>query len=133
MYHQHSIATWLHKELAAIKVLHHHDDLITQHLLTSATLVDFPQFRNIHHLIPQVLDLRPKVHYSGNESIILGTRQYNYHQIEDSDKWEIYVKYRKMVSQLLIDGRQSSMFLVVQEHYVSLAEYLLSFLSEGLR
>ena len=95
--------------------------------------MDFPQFRNIHHLIPQVLDLRPKVLYYGEESIILATRQYDYHQIEDSDKWEIYVKYRKMVSQLLIDGRQSSMVLVVQKHYVSLAEYLLRFLSEGLR
>ena len=96
--------------------------------------MDFPQFRNIHHLIPQVLDLRPKKHYSEEfhgEPILLASRQYDYHQIED--KWEIYVKYRKMVSQLLIDRHQSSMFLVVQKHYVSLAEYLLSFLSEGLR
>ena len=46
-----------------------------------------------------------------------------YHQIEDSDKWEIHVKYREIVSQFLFaDG----------EEYVDLAKYLLNFLSEGL-
>jgi hypothetical protein len=73
--------------------LHDHPSTeIFQHLLASATLVDFPQFRDIHHLIPQVLDLRPK-----------HTTERDYHQIEDSDKWEIYVKYRKIVSRFLID------------------------------
>ena len=122
-YHQHrdSIRNWLYEELSAIEVHDHYDTEIIQHLLTSATLVDFPQFPDIHHLIPQILDLRPK-HM---------TERY-YHQIEDSDKWEIYVKYRKIVSQLLIDRRRSSMFFVVQEHYVDLAKYLLNFLSEGL-
>jgi hypothetical protein len=93
--------------------------------------VDFPQFRDIHHLIPQVLDSRPK-----------HTTERDYrHQIEDSDKWEIYVKYRKIVSRFLIDQTRSALSLVIrvifvgsggQEHYVSLAKYLLSFLSEGL-
>ena len=106
--------------------------------------MDFPQFPNIHRLIPQVLDLRPK-----------HTIEHNYHQIEDSDKWEIYVKYRKIVSQFLVDQHHRSTpiaiynhshdhsrfretdfryvkFFVRQEHYVGLAKYLLSFLSDGL-
>jgi hypothetical protein len=78
----------------------------------------------------------------------------DYHEIEDSDKWEIYVKYRKIVSLFLITQRlQSSLSIyqpsllnyrppsryyspvknfVRQEHYFSLAKYLLSFLSEVL-
>ena len=140
MYHRQSIETWLHEELFAIKVHDHHNTEITQHLLTSATLVDFPQFPNIYHLIPQVLDLRPK-----------HTTQRDYHQIEDSDKWEIYVEYRKIVSRFLINRRHRSSpsiyqpsllndppryyspveFFVGQEHYVYLAKYLLSFLSNG--
>ena len=101
--------------------------------------MDFPQFPNIHRLIPQFLDLRSK-----------HTIEHDYHQIEDSDKWEMYVKYRKIVSQFLIDHRHRSSpisiyvttrppsyyspvkFFVGEEHYVNLAKYLLSFLSEGL-
>ena len=81
-----------------------------------------------------------------------------YHQFEDTDQWEIYVKYRKFVSEFLTNrtwSRRSNLstyqpparlnnwsplryyrpatFIVVQEHYVSLAYYLLSFLPEGLR
>ena len=100
-------------------------------------MVDFPQFPNIHHLIPQVLDLRPK-----------HTTQRYYRQIEDSHKWEIYVKYREIVSRFLVDHiRRASLsthrdpfsiywppphYFAGQEHYVGLAKYLLSLLSEGL-
>ena len=96
--------------------------------------MDFPQFRDIHYLIPQVLDLRS-----------IDTTKSDYHQIEDSDKWEIYVKYRKIVSQFLIDQtrseippdpRGSSINFVLwsksQDNYVRLAKYLLSFLRENL-
>ena len=87
--------------------------------------MDFPQFRDIHHLIPQVLDLTPK-----------HTTECDYHYIEDSDNWEIYVKYRKIVSRFLIDHFRSDIGFYSwsggQDHYVSLAKYLLSFLSERL-
>ena len=99
--------------------------------------MDFQQFRDIHHLIPQVLDIRAR----------------DYPQIEDSDKWEIYVKYRKIVSRFLThsetwprpgiyprsiyrDSNQSPIDLFRwssgQEQYVSLAEYLINFLSGDL-
>ena len=139
-YHQQSIEFWLYKELFAIIV---HDDPnaeMFKHLYTSATLVDFEQFRDIHHLIPQALDRK---------------EHSDYPQIEDTDKWEIYVKYRKIVSRFLIDqsryetwsrNHQHSIYrpflnnlpITVfrwsgsEEHYVSLAKYLLSSLSEGL-
>ena len=106
------------------------------HLLASATLVDFPQFRDIHHLIPLVLD----------RSLLMDTAILDYRQIEDSDKWEIYVKYRQIVSRFLIsqtwtcgippDTHNLSFFLAWsrggQENYVNLAKCLLRFLSEGL-
>ena len=140
-YHWQSIETWLHEELFAIEVPDQYNSGFTWHILTSATLVDFPEFHNIHHLIPQFLDLsrdiRPIEH-----------RDY-YHQIEDPDKWEIYVKYRKIVSRFLINQRPiyqppvnygrpplpyycSNLFVVGQERYVDLAKYLLEFLSETL-
>ena len=91
-------------------------------------MVDFPHFRDIHYLIPQALELND---FS------------DYPQIEDSDKWEIYVKYRKIVSRFLIDQngvqiphnpRYDSLFCWSrgrQEHYVSLARYLIRFLMES--
>ena len=132
-----------------IEVLHHNTE-IYQLLFASATLVDFPQFRDIHHLIPHFLDRTPKY-----------PLEREYYQIEDSDKWEIYVEYRKIVSRFLIDHiyseswsltywpsiylpsiyRDSPTYYPVsffyriywsQKFYVSLANYLLSFLSEGL-
>ena len=129
MYHRRSIENWLHEELFAISVQNHPDTKIFQHLLASATLVDFPQFRDIHHLIPRVLDLRPK-----------HKTEHDYHQIEDSDKWEVYVEYRKFVSRFLIDQTRSEIprYSYVkffrwagesQKHYVRLAKYLLKFLS----
>ena len=80
-------------------------------MLASATLVDFRQFRDTHHLIPQILDL--------------GTRYSleDYPQIEDSDNWEIYVKYRKIVSRFLIDKMSKG---ELEKHCVSLAKFLLS-------
>ena len=116
---------WLREELFLIP-----DADIPHYLLASATLVDFQQFRDIHHLIPQALD--PS----------LSSTARDYPQIEDSDKWEIYVEYRKIVSRFLIDqngaqiphnSRYYSLFCWSrdrQEHYVSLAEYLLRFLKE---
>ena len=107
-----------------------------QLVLASAILVDFPQLRDIHHLIPQALDRRQ-----------LRKTNYYCHRIEDSDNWEIYVKYRKIVSRFFpINQIRSSEFSDYssiihwsggvsgghwQEHYVSLAEYLLRVLSSG--
>lgn len=64
--------------------------------------MDFPQFGDICHLIPQVLDPGPKF-----------VAQHNYPRIEDSEKWEIYIKYRKIVSQILTDPTRS---LIDQGH-----------------
>ena len=134
-----------------IKVLKHPNTEIFQLLFASATLVDFPQFRDIHHLIPHFLD------QTTNYPL-----EREYYRIEDSDKWEIYVEYRKIVSEFLIDHIYSESWSLTywpsiylpsiywtsqdsfpvnffdriywsQKFYVSLAKYLLSFLSEGLQ
>ena len=138
MYNRQSIERWLYEELYGINNICNQSSIEAfQHLLASATLVDFPQFRDIHHLVPQVLDTR--VNY-------LATPGFDYQgdYIKDSDKWEIYVEYRKILSRFLIDRTRSEIqddphFFSVnflhwsrggQEHYVGLAKYLLCFLSE---
>ena len=95
--------------------------------------MDFQQFRDIYHLIPLTLD--PSLSLTSDCP-----------RIEDSDKWEIYVKYRKIISQFLIAGDNNgvqipddliSRYYYIfrwsrdrQEHYVSLAEHLIRFLKE---
>ena len=136
MHHRQSIEPWLYEELFAR--LSNQSSLDSfRRLLASTTLVDFPQFRDIHHLIPLVLDIRPNHHGS------------NYYQQDDgieinSEKWEIYVEYRKIVSRFLIDQARSEIprdprfssphFIRWsrggQKPYVSLAKHLLTFLSE---
>ena len=132
MYHRQSIELWLYKELFTINPHRNYTSEDFLRLLAFATLVDFPQCRDVHHLIPQVLDIQ--------------RTKYGYHQIEDSDKWEIYVKYRQIISRFLIGQtccgiprdthNLSSLFSAWsrrgQEKYVDLAKYLLRFLSEGL-
>jgi len=68
----------------------------------------------------------------------------NYPQNEDPEKWEIYVKYRHIVSQFLTDRTRSLIaanqnlagpynnrhLFVGEKNYVSLAKRLLHFLSE---
>ena len=134
MYHRQSIELWLYKDLFTINPLEKYTSEVFLLLLASAALVDFPQFRDIHHLIPQVMDIMQ-----------MHTAKLDYHQIEDSDKWEIYVNYRQIVSRFLIGQacgipliprNPSSLFSAWsrrgQENYVNLAKYLLKFLSGGL-
>ena len=83
--------------------------------------MDFPQFPDIHHLIPRVLDLRPK-----------HTTERSYHQVEDSEKWEIYVKYRQIVSLFLTDRTRSGGLFVGQSRYAALANDLALFLTEDM-
>ena len=135
MYHRQSIECWLRNEIFAINLPGRWSSEVSLDLLASATLVDFPQFRDIYHLIPRILDRTLK-----DRQI----RQVDYHRIEDSDKWDIYVNYRQIVSRFLIDqtcgiprdthDNPSSLFSAWsrrgQENYVYLAKYLLWFLSE---
>ena len=116
-YHRQSIEVWLSDDLFSHSGTRAED---FRRIIVSATLVDFPQFRDIHHLIPQALDLRSTYIRTHN-------RTEHYYQIEDSDKWEIYFKYRKIVSRFL----KTALWSKGQEHweYVSLAKYLLSSLS----
>jgi hypothetical protein len=54
----------------------------------------------------------------------------NYHRIEDPGKWEIYVKYRQIVSRFLTDEARSGSLFVDQMSYGNLAKYLALFLTE---
>ena len=82
----------------------------------------FPQFPDIHHLIPWILDLIPK----------FVIQRYSYVDHEDSGKWEIYVKYRQIISQFLTDRTRSGTLFVGQSRYVDLAKCLALFLTEDM-
>lgn len=99
----------------------HDNSEIMQLLIASATLVDFPQFSHIHHLIPRVLDFRP-YHLIASE----------YHEIRDLGKWKIYVKYRRILSRFLTDQTCSGSMFVGRSRYVDLAKYLAPFLTEDM-
>ena len=133
MYHRRSIELWLYEELFENKLSNQASFEAFQHLLASITLVDFPQFRDIHNLIPLVLEIRSNHLWGLNDDDI----KFN------SEKWEIYVEYRKIVSRFLIDHRSriprdprfcSDSFICWSRggkaHYVILAKRLLTFLSE---
>ena len=139
MYHRGSIELWLYEGLFETTKLSDQSGFEAfQHLLASITLVDFPQFRDIHHLIPLVLERRPN-YLSG-----LNDYQQDYGIKINSEKWEIYVEYRKIVSRFLIDQTRSEIRCDPRfcsdsfirwsrggkEHYVSLAKHLITFLSE---
>jgi hypothetical protein len=110
MHHLPSINIWLGKELSEVTKRGYH-------LITSATLVDFPQFPDMCYLIPRLLDPWPS----------------DRRRIEDSGlKWEIYLKYRQIVSRFLTDETRSGSLFVVQSSYVSLAKYLVLFLTKDM-
>ena len=83
--------------------------------------MDFPQFPDIHHLIPQILELK-----------LTSEASLGYYHIEDSGKWQIYVKYRQIVSRFLTDQTRSGSLFVSQSRYVDLAKYLALFLTEEM-
>ena len=76
----------------------------------------------MHHLIPRVLDLETR-----------NKMGFDRHQIKNSGKWEIYVKYRQIVSRFLTDRTRSGSLFVGQRSYVDLAIYLARFLTEELQ
>ena len=57
---------------------------------------------------------------------------HDYHQLKDPGKWEIYVKYRQIVSQFLTDGSRSGHLFVDRRSYVRLAIFLALFLTEDM-
>ena len=89
---------------------------------STESLPELPIPKLTDHLIPRVLDLGPKWHTTKRDS----------HQIEDSGKWEIHVKYRHILSRFLTDRARSGGLFVDQSNYISLAKYLALFLRENL-
>jgi hypothetical protein len=119
-HHLMSIDIWLGTELSAIRIQDHHK-LARRHFLTSATLVDFPQFRDTHHIIPRILDLRPK-----------HTTERHHGQIEGAGNWEMYFKYRQIISEFLANPTRSGRLFVGQECYAPLAKHIIGLLSSDL-
>ena len=82
-------------------------------IVAAITLVNFPRFKDVHEVIFNVLDARyepNRYHYSPKE-------------------WEIFVKYRQLLSEFLTDERRSGPFFIGTVQYLKLAKYFWSFLT----
>jgi len=82
-------------------------------IIAAATLVNFPGSQHVHEVIFNVVNAR----YEPNQS--------HY----DPEEWEIYVKYRQLLSEFLTDQRRSGTLFVGTVHYLKLAQYFVSFLT----
>ena len=65
-------------------------------VVAATTLVDFPGFQDVHEVIFNVVNVR----YEPDQS--------HY----DPEEWEIYVKYRQLLSEFLTDQRRSGTLFV---------------------
>ena len=84
--------------------------------------MDFPQFYDVHHLIPQVLELQPKH----------AVERY-YDRLEDANSWETYLKYRQIAFDFLTHRARSGHLFVGQDRYIRLAKYLFNYSPIGHR
>jgi hypothetical protein len=102
---------WIHRCLSSFTERHTRFDLV----LAVATLVDFPGFQDAHGIMFELL--------SGHDE----RHQFTY----NTQEWELYVRYRHILSEFLMDQRRSGALFVGKADYLKLAEYFWSFLVTG--
>jgi len=78
-------------------------------VLAAVTLVNFPGFQDVHHLILEVFDDHDAHLYA-------------------FDQWRTYVKYRQFLAEFLTDQRRSGALFVGAAHYIDLSILLWTFL-----
>ena len=91
---------WIHGHLTWLAKSYGSTDLAT------ATLIDFPGFRDVHDSIFETFGNRPN----------------RYHSF-DPQQWETYVKYRQFLSEFLTDRSRSGALFVEPAHYINLARH----------
>jgi hypothetical protein len=84
---------------------------ISDAVLAAVAVVDFPEFRDVHDLIFGALHAHSHAGY-----------------IFDPQQWDIYLKYRRFLSEFLMNRRRSGALFVGPAHYITLAECFWSFL-----
>jgi len=102
---------WIHGCLSSFVERHTRFDLVA----AVTTLVDVPGFQDSHGIMFE----------------ILGGHDEGHQHIYDTQQWEMYVRYRYILSEFLMDRTRSGVFFVGGTHYLKLAEYFWSFLMTG--
>jgi hypothetical protein len=112
-----NVDIWIHRQL--VWVINAYDSShIRDAFLATATLVDFPGFRDAYDFILEVFG-----GHSGSHP-----NQYPF----DARQWEIYVKYRQFLSEFLRDRARSGDLFIGTAHYLQLAIYFWSFLTDKI-
>jgi hypothetical protein len=102
---------WIHGHLTWAAELYD-DPELADALLATATLINFPGFRDVH----------------GSIFGVFGHRPTGYHAL-DPRQWETYVKYRQFLSEFLTDRSRSGALFVGPAHYMNLAQHFWSVLT----
>jgi hypothetical protein len=92
---------------------------IAKVLLPGVALVDFPQFRDTYHIIPQILDWKVKGFVDTDLEHML------------PEDWEDYLWYRKVLTDFLTDPVRAGNFFVGVGEYVYLAKHIWEFVLFG--
>lgn len=112
-----NVDVWIRRQLNWV-ISVYDSSRIENVVLATATLVDFPGFRDAYDLILEVFVGRPG--YLAN--------QYPF----DIRQWEIYVKYRQFLAEFLTDQERSGALFVTTDHYLQLAIWFWSFLTDEI-
>jgi hypothetical protein len=95
----------------------HNGSDISDAILATATLVDFPEFRDLHGFIFAFFEPL-------GAHAIYDPTQYLF----NPQQWELYVKYRQLLSEFLTDRGRSGTLFVGTAHYLKLAPSFWSFI-----
>jgi hypothetical protein len=87
---------WIHEHLTGVAKSYNNPE-IADAVLATATLIDFPGFRDVHDSIFEAF----------------GNRRYRHYPF-DPQQWETYVKYRQFLSEFLTDRAALEPFLLDQ-------------------
>jgi hypothetical protein len=104
-----NVDMWIHGRLTSAAESYN-DPEIADAVLATATLIDFPGFRDVHGSIFGVFRPRTNQPYFPRQ------------------QWETYVKYRQFLSEFLTDRSRSGALFVGPAHYINLAERFWSIL-----
>ena len=111
------VDVWISRQLTWVIKVYDSPD-IKDAIRATATLVDFPGFRDAYDSILEVFGGHPGYH----------PNQYPF----EAPQWEIYVKYRQFLSEFLIDQTRSGDLFVGTAHYLQLAISFWSFLTDKI-
>ena len=112
-----NVDVWIRRQLNWV-ILVYDSSHIKDAVRATATLVDFPGFRDAYDSILEVFGGHPGYHLN----------RYPFNSLQ----WEIYVKYRQFLSEFLTDRARSGALFIGTAHYLELAICFWSFLTDKI-